>query len=472
MKRKWSVALALVAGVALSGCRATPWGTNSQFDVASGALISAPTAVGTSPRIQSNRPTARQVGYRQLDTQLASNRESVIQAIPQSAQTQLTLAELEKLAFDANPAIAELSSKIESLKGKLTQAGLPPNPTVGISGQEINENGDAGRYGVFLGREIVRGNKLGLSQSVVCAEIQAAEQRLAIIQQKLQTDIRQRYYDLLVVQEKVAVATKLMQLTQQAVDTSQKLFEAKEAAQTAVLQSELELQNATVIKRQAENERLAASRRLAGLLGKSELPLAEVAGDVHEIAEVGEFEKAFDDLVNHSPEIAALFAEVEQAKRQFAREIAEPIPNVTWQTTFLYDIAGDDLIAGFQVGMPIPTANWNQGKIYQAQQQINVAQHKAEKRALDLRQRLAGAYESYLDAKLQVDAYQTEILPKAQQTFELISLGYGQGEIDFLQLLTAQRTYSQINLAYLDKLRQLWRQNVEISGMLLKGSLD
>ena len=60
----------------------------------------------------------------------------------------------------------------------------------------------------------------------------------------------------------------------------------------------------------------------------------------------------------------------------------------------------------------------------------------------------------------------------AKKTFELVSEGYAQGEIDFLQLLTAQRTYSQINLTYLENLRKLWQQNVEIKGMLLKGSLE
>ena len=81
-------------------------------------------------------------------------------------------------------------------------------------------------------------------------------------------------------------------------------------------------------------------------------------------------------------------------------------------------------------------------------------------------------YETYLDAKLQVDAYSAEILPKAKETFDLISQGYSEGEIDFLQLLTAQRTYSQTNLNYLESLRRLWQQNVNIRGMLLSDSLQ
>ncbi len=383
-----------------------------------------------------------------------------------------SLVQMEQIALATNPAVAEIQAEIGALRGKLTQAGLPPNPTAGINGEDINEDGGAGRYGVFLGREVVRGNKLGLSQSVVCAEIRAAEQRLAVVEQRLLTDVRQRYYDLLVAQETLSVTDELVRISTNAVDVSRKLVEAKEAAQTSVLQSELELQTAIVAKQQAENLRLGSRRKLAALLGEVDLPVESVAGDVREMLVLDDFEPFYDQLVNNSPEIAALFAEVEQRHRQLARECVEPVPNVTWQTTLQYDTVGDDVIAGFQIGMPIPTLNRNQGAIDQARHQIIEAERRAEKKALDLRHRLATAYESYLDAKLQVDAYDSGIIPNAKETLDLVTEGYEQGEIDFLQLLTAQRTYSQITLTYLRQLREAWRQNAEIRGMLLTGSLE
>ena len=384
-----------------------------------------------------------------------------------------SLAEIEQLALSTNPAVAEVQAEIESLRGKLTQAGLPPNPTVGIVGSDINEDGvSGGRYGVYFGREIVRGNKLGYSRSVVCAEIRTAEQRLATVQQRLLTDVRKRYYDLLVAQETVAIADELVKISQNAVDVSEQLLKAKEAAQTSVLQSEVELQNAFVVLRQAENQRLAARRKLAGLLGEADLPSDYVDGNARDVLAVADFEQSFDDIVGSSPEIAALFADVEQKRRQLQREIVEPIPNVTWQATLQYDVFGDDVIPGFQIGMPLPTLNRNQGAIHQARYQIVAAERRAEKKALGLRQRLTSTYESYLDAKILIDAYDSEIIPKAKQTLDLVNKGYREGEIDFLQLLTAQRTYSQINLTYLRQLQQVWRQNIEIKGMLLSGSLE
>jgi cobalt-zinc-cadmium efflux system outer membrane protein len=477
MKLNWIAALGLL--VALSGCR-----TVHQPLFTSGQSAAKPLASKVDVKKErtetKDEQAVRQVAFQQDNSSSDISTEdstyyadSIVTPVAQSIVGATSLAQLEQVALATNPAVAEVQAEIESLRGKLTQAGLPPNPTVGIVGSDINEDGvSGGRYGVYFGREIVRGNKLGYSRSVVCAEIEAAEQRLAVIQQRLLTDVRQRYYDLLVAQETVTMAEELVKISQNAVDVSQRLLEAKEAAQTSVLQSEIELQNASVVKRQAENQRLAARRKLAGLLGEAELSLDYVDGNVRELLAIADFEQSFDEVVNSSPEIAALFAEVEQKRRQLQREIVEPIPNVTWQTTLQYDVFGNDIIPGFQIGMPIPTLNRNQGAIHQARHQIIAAERRAEKKALDLRQRLASAYENYLDAKLQVDAFDSEIIPKAKQTLDLVNKGYREGEIDFLQLLTAQRTYSQINLTYLQGLKQLWRQHVEIQGMLLSGSLE
>ena len=382
------------------------------------------------------------------------------------------LEQIQQLALATNPAIAEIDAEIESLKGKLTQAGLPPNPTVGINAEDINEGGGAGRYGVYFGRQVVRGNKLQLSRSVVCAEIEAAKHRREVVVQKLQTDVRKAFFNLLIAQRRIKTIEQLVELSQQAVNTTEKLHEADEVALTAVLQAELELQNAKVFLKQSANQKLGAKRRLASFLGEAELPFDSVSGDIHTLAALDDFERSYDQLLAASPEVSVLFAEVEQQRRNLSRQIAEPIPNLTWQSTLQFDTVTDDLVAGFQIGMPLPRLNQNQGAIYQSQYQIVAAERRAEKKALDLRQRLATAYQDYIDSQIQVEAFENEIIPKAEQTLDLINQAYQAGELPFLQLLTAQRTNTQTQLTYLRQLQILWERHWEVTGMLLSGSLE
>ena len=479
MKLSWVAGLFLIT-VAACGCQTTGRSI-ANLDQRTGTV-----SQESSGRKDSNLKSddvakpdfpVQQVGFQQAESDRSSipanhnQNPELGQLIPANSGATCSLVDLEQIAIASNPAVAEVVAEIESLRGKLTQAGLPPNPTVGINGEDINEDGGAGRYGVYFGREIVRGNKLGLARNVVCAEIEAAEQRLAVIQQRLLTDVRQHYYEMLVAQETVATTNELVKISKNSVDVSKQLFEAKEAPQTSVLQSEVEMQNALVAKRQADNQLTGTRRRLAALLGEADLGFGRVGGNVQDMISVMEFEQSYDELVNCSPEISALFSEVKQRRRQLCREIAEPIPNLTWQATVQYDVVTDDVVTGFQMGVPIPKCNRNQGAIHQARFAIIAAERRAEKKALELRERLATAYENYLNAKLQVDAFDSEILPKAKETLDLVSQGYREGEIDFLQLLTAQRSYSQTRLVYLQQLRQMLRQNVEINGMLLSGSL-
>lgn len=89
-----------------------------------------------------------------------------------------------------------------------------------------------------------------------------------------------------------------------------------------------------------------------------------------------------------------------------------------------------------------------------------------------LQQRLALVFEQYATALRQVEKYHGDILPNAQESLKLVSSGYRQGEFSYLVLLTAQRTYFQTNLAYLDALRDLRTASVGIEGYLLEDNLQ
>jgi outer membrane protein TolC len=62
-------------------------------------------------------------------------------------------------------------------------------------------------------------------------------------------------------------------------------------------------------------------------------------------------------------------------------------------------------------------------------------------------------------------------LPNAQASLKLTAAGYQQGELGYLSLWTAQRTFFQTSLAYLEALRELRSAAATIEGNLLGDSL-
>ncbi len=378
----------------------------------------------------------------------------------------VTLNELEQLLLSRHPEILKAESQISGLTGKKLQAGLPPNPNVGIIADDINANDGFGRYGVFYGQKVVRGGKLGLAQSVVCSELDVANNRLDAIKQRLLIDLRQRYYEVLLAQESVRQTRELADVLEKSVDTSEKLFAAEEIAKAPVLRSQVEFQNASMMVRQAANRRTATIRSLAALIGESEMRLESLAGDVRDVPPMEDFETAFDQMLENHPELSATFAGIEQARRELAQQTAVPIPDVTWQTSLQYDFTVDEIVGGFQIGLPLPKYNRNQGAIFQAQQNVQSSINAADQKVLELRDRLTTAWANYVDARIQLESLDAQLLPKAAKVLELANEGYRQGETPYLELLSAQQLFAKTKLGYIQKLRQRWQYHVEIRGLI------
>src|SRR5260370_36383105 len=85
---------------------------------------------------------------------------------PPAQTSQLALADLEHLALQHNPTLAQAALQVEAARGKALQAGLYPNPTVGYAGELIGAKGTAGGFqGGFVQQNILTAGKLRLSPS-------------------------------------------------------------------------------------------------------------------------------------------------------------------------------------------------------------------------------------------------------------------------------------------------------------------
>ncbi len=383
----------------------------------------------------------------------------------------LTVEVLEQMALANNPSVGQAAARVRSLRGKYVQVGLPPNPSVGYSASEVGQEGLAGQQGAFVGQDFIAGRKLEKNRAIVAAEIDKAEQALAATRIRVSTDVRMSYYRALVAQQRVELATSLVQLMGEAVQASKDLLEAEEIPRAGLLQTEVEQQTAEIVLRNAENEVSAAWQQLSAVIGDLEMPPQKLVGDPKILPDKLVWEETLGRIITLSPEMAAAVAELSRSRRALNRAYAEPVPDLNTQFMVQYDDSTDNTIGGIQVGIPLPLWNKNQGGIRQAQAEISVSSQNIDRVALDLQNRLAATFRDYSNARSQAEMYSANILPRAEQTFDLVRLGYSQGEVGYLDLLTAQRTYAHTNLAYLDALDSLWQNHVKIDGLLLTESL-
>lgn len=390
------------------------------------------------------------------------------------AVSTLSLNELEGIALQNNPALSEASARVAAANGNWEQVGLKPNPVIGYSGQQLGSGGAAEQNGGYFAQEFVRGNKLGLNREVAAWRVQKAEQKLETFRQRVLTDVRIGYYEVLIAQRRRELASDLVRISVEGQKAAEALFKGEEVSEADPLRARVETDTARILLQTATNQHVAAWRSLAAIMGTPEMALQPLDGDLDASQLTITWQDTLQRILSESPEIGAATAEVEAARWAIQRACAEVIPNVEVQAVIQDDRGTGSTNANLQVTFPLPLWNRNQGGIRQARGEAAAAERAVSRLALDLQTRLANAFQTYESARIQVEQYARKdgILDNTERSLALVRKGYEVDEFSVLDLLSAQRTYFQTHLTYLESQQELWTSATEIQGLLLRGSLS
>jgi cobalt-zinc-cadmium efflux system outer membrane protein len=397
---------------------------------------------------------------------------AILPAPAGATATSVSLAELEQMALANNPTLAVASANVRAARGRQIQGGLRPNPTIGYMAQDIGEEDTAGQHGGFVSQEFVTGGKLRLNRAAGAREVQERQLLFDAQQLRVLSDVRLRFYDALVAQRRVELSDELARLSGQSSDASRQLFEGQQISQSDLLQAQIDAEEAAILARQARNQHAEARRRLAAVVGINELELASLSGNLEDDIPNYGWDDTYARILAQNPTLAAAQMRVERARLVLERARRENVPNVEVMASVSHMYQTDDDVAGVQVGIPLPICNRNQGNILSADAELIAAQNDSRRIELELQDRLATAYRRYANAREQVERYRTQILPRAQQSWDLVGRGYREGQVDFLVLLTSQRTYTRVNLMFVEALAELRQAETLIDGMLLSDSLQ
>lgn len=395
----------------------------------------------------------------------------------ENGRRQLTLALLEQMAINQNPALLQVAATINQARGLHQQVGLKPNPTVGYFGQEIGNDGSAGQHGGFVAQTWVRGDKLAWNRRVLAHEISALSWQNQVQLQRVLTDVRITYFDVLSAQLRLQLAEDFRAVAERSVELATDKLEAKVGTRPDLLQSEIQLSEIDLVIQQAEINHSVALQQLAALCGVADLGDVRVAGNFSDAGSpfgqsAMDQEAILAQLYATSPELAVAQANIDRACASLARQKLQPISNLTTQFGLAADDATGDGFTNIQVSLPVPVHNKNQGNIRAATAAYHSALQNAERIRSRLRSDLARALGEYRRAEAEVQNYRDRILPKAQSAMELIQEGKEAGEFDFLRELTARRVFFDSNLRFVSAQADLAQARARIEGNLLTGGLS
>jgi cobalt-zinc-cadmium efflux system outer membrane protein len=395
------------------------------------------------------------------------------------AAVPLTLEDLEKLALAHNPTLSQVRSEIRAAEGRKLQSGLYPNPTVGYIGEQIRGGAQrGGEQGFFLQQDIVLGGKLSLNRKIFEQErlqalAESHEQRL-----RVSTAVRLYFIRALAAQETVAVRSNLVRLAQQAVETSRQLFNVGQADRPDVLEAEVEEQQAELALSAARENQQSVWQSLSATVGTPDLPMAPLAGKLETFGSLDQ-NTWLARMLEESPAVKIAELGVNKAEAVLARARRQPIPDLQLRAGIeenreLSEFSGQPIgLQGFaQVGVEIPIFNRNQGNLEADQAQLDRARREVERVRLVLRERAAPVFQNYENARDAVQRYKDQMLPRAQQAYDLYLQSYKKMAAAYPQVLIAQRTLFQLEDAYVAALEQLGTSAIALKSFLLTDGLE
>jgi outer membrane protein, heavy metal efflux system len=376
------------------------------------------------------------------------------------------LGQLVSWAVDQHPVIRAAQADLQRERGLRFQNTRAPNPSIGYVGSEIGNEGAGGQQGIFLSRQWITAGKRELADAIGRWQILAASQRLQLAQLRVTATTQRMYWNLVTARHRVELLGQLEQLLAEGLRINEALREASEVGLGAVLQAQLELQQVQLAGEQARVELQGQTDSLAAWLEVEPTWIEQVPSDPWP-APLNPDSLRQEQPWLQSPHLAEARAIIEAARHNLLLAQSQVRSNIDSFASLQHDAMTGDVITGIQVGAAVPLRDRKQGLIQAAQAEAMRAEAEYDRIRRQLASRWARTVASYRSAEILVNRIDQQLLDLARRRLDLAQQAYQQGELDYLELLTAQRSFLAIQQNLLDARQQKVLAAVELESLLV-----
>jgi len=219
---------------------------------------------------------------------------------------------------------------------------------------------------------------------------------------------------------------------------------------------------------------------LAAVVGKPGLSLTRLDGDLDAVPDLN-YDQWLATTLRDSPEVklAEQAAERAEAALSQAKKAVIPDLQVTGILAQNYSplvennpFRATGLQGGAQIGVQLPIFNRNQGNVAVARAEIESTKHELARLKLQIARDVATLFRDYESARVTVQQYKLEMLPRAEQAYKLYQMSYQKMAAAYPQVLISQRTWFQLQANYIQALENAWQTSLAIRGFGLMDGLS
>ena len=355
--------------------------------------------------------------------------------------------ELLRRAQGTSPRLAESEADVRRAAGLATQAGVRPNPVIGLEAEDFGGSKpyggiDRSQFTLSASQAFELGAKRPARIEAGAASIQAArllrdQQRsdfaLLLATAYLQTEVAQR---------RSILADAALELAIEDARIAQVLVTSGKEAELRGLQAQTVVSTARAESGLAQAERSAALSSLTALAG-SDVAFTSLGGSLLQHADRIEAIQPIDPL--ETPSYLAAKAQRDAAAKRVRVERTRATPDLTVSVGVrrIQESDATDFVAG--VSMPIPVFDQNRGNVSAARAELQGAEARLNAARLDAEATIRSSTARLAASQARVaaahDAERT-----GQEAYRLTRLGYQAGKLPLIEVLTARRSVSEAAL--------------------------
>lgn len=396
----------------------------------------------------------------------------------EKTQTGISLEQLEEIALQQNPTIRQAEATVKAAEGRLKQAGLYPNPTVGYMGEELSwkESAETSEHFFFAEQNILLGGKRGKAKDVFEKELLQAKTVLEIQNLRVRSGVRINYYRTLAAQIRLDVHKKLEALSQEVLQTSNELFNVGAADEPDVLEAKVEAGAFQIAAEAAEIERENAWRLLAASVGNPEMEVQNVGGSlVQPLPELNR-ETLLADLLEKSPQVKVAELQLQRAEAAIYFAKSQRVPDLRLRAGVGYNneefvntkgpVGWESFV---EVGIPLPLFNRNQGNIAISGAEKLSAEQEVRRVKATLAAQFSELFGDYLKSKTAAQRFAVDLLPQSRRGYQLYREKFESMAAAYPQVLIAQRNMYQLEVQYVSLLAAAWSSTARLENFLVSG---
>ncbi len=381
----------------------------------------------------------------------------LLQGAPASARD-FTLESAVRYAREHNPDLTAARFRIQEARGRHIDSGRLMNPELQI-GMSRMPGTSAGSVGVALMQKFPLTSRLRLEKSVTRAQLAAAEEEVKDRERMLGGDVRALAIKLLYTESVRSLTDRQIANSRDLAEIATGMARAGEGTAAEIARMELEAAELKLNNLKLDTEVASMTGMLrpmmglppneplhftGGLMNSVSLPVA--APDLHDRADYR--------AAGHMEAAARHGVDLEKAKKYEDISVGA-MAQADRVMDLPYGVQSRNMV-GFQVSIPLPLWNRNEGKIHEAHAMADRAAHEKAAIAAHIQGDAATACATMAAFSKVAHETMDVLIPKAGEIEDRVREDYRQGHAKLEDLLRARDKRLQLEHEYLDAQRDYY----------------